>query len=281
MISTRPPRVLALCADDFGLTPGISAGIAQLARAQRLTAISCITNSPHWEKAAARLEGLPATVEVGLHFNLTEGAPLSHHLRKRWPRSSSLVGLILRAHLGLLPRRALSSEAHAQLAAFIGARGGPPQFIDGHQHVHHLPGVRALILDMAEHLQPLPALRSTARVLGPGFAFKRLVIERSGGRALGRALALRALAHNPVLLGVYDFADTDYRGLVQRWLAGIPPEGALLFCHPGEASGTGRDPIDAARERELAYLESSAFTHDLAAAGVTLGRVWRTVAPPA
>ena len=281
MNAARPLRTLALCADDFGLTPGISVGIAELARARRLTAVSCITNSPHWAAGAARLEGLPATVEVGLHFNLTEGRPLSRQLRKRWPRSSSLAALILRAHLGLLPRRALSSEAHAQLAAFIAARGVPPRFIDGHQHVHHLPGVRALILDMAEHLQPLPALRSTARVLGPGFGFKRMVIERSGGRALGLALAQRALAHNPALLGVYDFADTDYRGLMQRWLGEVPMEGALLFCHPGETSGTGRDPIGAARERELAYLESNAFTQDLAAAGVALGPVWRTVAPPA
>ena len=149
MTGAPASRMLALCADDFGLTPGISAGIAELARARRLTAVSCITNSPHWAKAATRLEGLPATVEVGLHFNLTEGRPLSRHLRKRWPSSSGLAALILRAHLGLLPRRALSSEAHAQLAAFIVARGVPPQFIDGHQHVHHLPGVRELLLDMA------------------------------------------------------------------------------------------------------------------------------------
>ena len=37
-------RILGLCADDFGLAPGISAGIAKLAQAQRLSAVSCITN---------------------------------------------------------------------------------------------------------------------------------------------------------------------------------------------------------------------------------------------
>jgi predicted glycoside hydrolase/deacetylase ChbG (UPF0249 family) len=280
-MSLTPRRVLALCADDFGLMPGISVGIAQLARAQRLCGVSCITNSPHWAADAERLEGLPATVEVGLHLNLTEGRPLSRRLRKRWPRLPGLVPLTLRAHLGLLPRSALSGEAHAQLAAFIAARGVPPRFIDGHQHVHHLPGVREIILDMAEHLQPLAALRSTARVLGPGFGLRRALIERSGGRAFGCALAQRALAHNPALLGLYDFDDTDYRGRMQRWLSQVPPEGALLFCHPGEASGDGRDPIAAARERELAYLESSAFMQDLAAAGVALGQVWRTVAPVA
>jgi hypothetical protein len=51
----------------------------------------------------------------------------------------------------------------------------------------------------------------------------------------------------------------------------------LLFCHPGDhLPGDPPDAIGAARERELAYLGSVAFDEDLAAAGVRLGRVWRT-----
>jgi len=70
-------RTLALCADDFGLAPGLSAGIARLAHAQRLTAVSCITNSPHWAAAAPLLNHLPDSVDVGLHLNFSEGRPLS------------------------------------------------------------------------------------------------------------------------------------------------------------------------------------------------------------
>jgi chitin disaccharide deacetylase len=55
----------------------------------------------------------------------------------------------------------------------------------------------------------------------------------------------------------------------------------LLFCHPGQtAAGDPPDKIAAARAREFAYLGSDAFTQDLAAAGVTLGRVWQTGAAP-
>ena len=79
-------RVLALCADDFGLAPGLSRGIARLAAARRLTAISCITNSPHWPDASGWLQGLPDTVDVGLHLNFTEGRPLSPRLARLWPR---------------------------------------------------------------------------------------------------------------------------------------------------------------------------------------------------
>ena len=270
-------RTLALCADDFGLAPGISAAIARLAHARRLTAVSCITNSPHWPEAAALLRHLPDTVDVGLHLNFTEGRPLSARLARRWPRLPGLARLIAQAHLGLLPRAEVRNEVHAQLAAFNEALGRPPRFVDGHQHVHHLPGVRRILLDMVEHVQPLPALRSTAHVHGPGFGVKRWLLESTGGRALERELAQRVIARNPALLGAYDFADPNYQGLMRQWLAALPAEGALLFCHPGEhRADDPPDAIAAARERELAYLGSVAFDEDLAAADVRLGRVWTT-----
>lgn len=277
---SRPLRTLAVCADDFGQSPGVDAAIVRLAQAGRLNAISCIANSPGWPEAAGRLQELPAAVDVGLHLNLTDGRPLSSRLARRWSRLPSLMRLIAQAHLGLLPRVALRAELHAQLSAFIGAHGRPPDFIDGHQHVHHLPGVRELILEMAEHLQPLPAMRSTGRVLGPGFDFKRRVIEATGGRVLAAELAKRAIPHNPALLGTYDFAALDYRALMQRWLAELPAEGGLVFCHPGDADPDAPnrfDPIGAARGRERAYLGSDAFVDDLAQAGVVLGRAWRPV----
>lgn len=273
---SRPWRTLALCADDFGIAPGVSAGIATLARAERLTAVACITNSPHWVAAAPALAGLPPSVDVGLHLNLTEGRPLSPRLARHWPRLPGLGRLLLQAHLRLLPIAAVRNEVHAQLAAFTQAVGRPPAFVDGHQHVHHLPGVRGALLDMVEHVQPLPAVRSTGRLLGPGSDFKRRVIELSGGRALARDLARRAIAHNPALLGAYDFVDPNYQGLMRGWLAALPAQGGLLFCHPGRhLDGDPPDPIGAARERELAYLGSVAFDADLAEARVRLGRVWQ------
>ena len=270
-------RLLGLCADDFGLATGIAAGIARLAHAQRLTAVSCITNSPHWVASARLLRALPKTVEVGLHLNLTEGRPLSPRLARRWPRLPGLPRLLALAHLRLLPLSQLRNEVHEQLATFNDACGRSPDFIDGHQHVHHLPGLRDIILDMVEHVQPLPALRSTGRVLGPGDGFKRWMIERTGGRALDAELGRRVIAHNPALLGAYDFRDPDYGALMRQWLAALPADGGLLFCHPGKhLAGDPPDAIGAARERELAYLESAAFDVDLAAADVRLGRVWQT-----
>lgn len=263
-------KTLAVCADDYGLSAPISDGIVRLARQGRLDAVSCLVTAARWPGDAARLGGL--RVAAGLHLNLSEGAPLSAALARHWPRLPALPALILRAHAGALPRDALRAEIDAQLDAFRAATGRAPDFVDGHQHVHHLPGVRQALL---ERLAAPTAVRATGRVAGPGWALKRWLIEATGGRALQRALAARGQRHNAVLVGAYDFAATDYGALVRRWLAALPERGTLLFCHPGETDPTGGDPIGAARVRELAYLGSDAFARDLAAAGVVHGAAWR------
>ncbi len=267
-------RTLALCADDFGASRGIADAVVEIAGSGHLAAVSCLVNGADWARAAPLLRTLP--VEAGLHFNLTEGAPLSAELGRRWPRLPTLPRLIAQAHLRLLPLSALRAELAAQLEAFAVASGFAPRFIDGHQHVHHLPGVRRLVLEAAARLPESTAVRSTGRVLGPGHAFKRFLIEATGGSALRRSLERRGLAHNPALTGVYDFRTHDYRALMQRWLERVPQEGSLLFCHPATAAGLDpEDSIAAARRREYAYLRSAEFDADLVAADVTLGPVWR------
>ena len=267
-------RTLALCADDFGASPGTSRAISALAGRERLQAVSCLATHAHWAEAAPSTRHWPASVDVGLHFNLSEGAPLAPALRARWPVFPSLPKLIALAHLRRLPLAAIEAELRAQLDAFAAARGAPPDFIDGHQHVHALPGVRRLVLDAAAALGPRTAVRNTGRLPGPGNAVKRWLIAHTGGAALRRALVRRGLPHNAALLGVYDFADADYAALMRSWLAAVPPEGALLFCHPGAADAPG-DAIAEARPREAAYLAGDGFAADLRAAGVVLGRVWQ------
>lgn len=272
-------RFLALCADDFGAAPGISEAIIDLAHAGRLAAVACLANGAHWPGDAKGLGDLKG-VDLGLHFNLSEGRPLSPELARSWPQLPALPRLIAMALVGLLPLDALRAEFAAQLDAYGSAVGQAPRFIDGHQHVHHLPGVRRIVLEAIGRMRPMPAVRNTGRVLGPGHGVKRALIEATGGRALLRQLERRGIAHNAALTGVYDFEDVDYRALMQRWLAEIPSAGALLFCHPGgPSSGAAQDPIAAARVRELAYLRSDEFGADLAAAGVVVGPVWRVAAP--
>lgn len=279
---------MALCADDYGASPSISEGIEQLVMAGRLGAVSCLVNGPHWPRAAERLRHWPDTVALGLHFNLTEGVPLSAALRRIWPRFPGLGPVLSSALLRRLPHQAVACEWRTQFDAFVQAAGRRPAYVDGHQHVHHLPGVRPLLLQ-AQAQGPV-AVRSTARLLGPGWAFKRRVIECTGGRALQAQLAAHGVAHNRWLTGAYDFQHPNYRGLMQAWLAALPPAavsaqamagGALLFCHPALPRRPDEPPdaIAAARWREWQYLNSPDFSADLDAAAVTLVPAWQTSKP--
>ncbi len=264
--ATRQPRRWAVCADDYGQGEAIDRGILALARQGRLTALSCLVTPPRWAQAGQALEGCPAA--VGLHFNLTEGEPLSPALRRQWPRFPALGALITQAFIGRLPT-AVADEFQLQLQRFIDVMGRPPDFIDGHQHVHALPGVRSAVLAAAQALgRPL---RNTGRIVGPGFAFKRWVIEACGGRALAAQMRALGLPLAPALVGVYGFdPQADYRALMRGWLHSAP-DGALLFCHPALGEPAPNDAIAAARGNEMAYLASEAFEADLAEFGVTLG----------
>jgi chitin disaccharide deacetylase len=277
-------KSLALCADDYGLGAAVDQGILHLLQRGRLQAVSCLSSAPGWPAGAQALARAAGQASVGLHFNLTEGRPLTAALQQRHARWPGLASVLVNAHLGRLPLSAVAEELQAQLGAFTAAYGQTPAHIDGHQHVHHLPGVRAVVLAAAARLQPRPALRSTAPLLGPGFAFKRWVIQASGGRALAAELASDPWRHNTVLTGVYSFGlkrrhgqHGHYRQCMRDWLAALPAGGgALLFCHPampGSAPAAG-DAIAAARAREFSYLDSDEFARDLAAAGAVLAPAW-------
>ena len=275
------PGRIGVCADDVGLVAGVAETVARLAAAGRLSNASCVVNTAAWPAEGAALVAATQALEhfeAGLHFNLTEGAPLSADLARVWPTLPGLKALIVGAHLGTLPLAELAIEWRAQIDAYADAIGAWPGHVDGHQHVHHLPGIREVVLDAlvadAEHAQP--AVRNTGRVLGPGHALKRMLIEGTGGRALRRDLRGTALRCNQALLGVYDFGAGDYRRLMRGWLAAAPSRGALVFCHPLQGAASAGDPIAAARGREAAYLASADFVDDLAEAGVSVGSAWQS-----
>lgn len=267
----RPAR-LRLVADDFAQHGGIDESVIELAAAGRLHGTSCLVTAPRWPEAARALRGLPAGFGVGLHFNLTEGVPLSPDLRRHWPRFPGLGRVLALGLARALPGEALAAEWQAQFDAFTDATGHAPAHLDGHQHVHALPQVRPLVLATATSAAPRLQVRSTARLAGPGGRFKQRVIEACGGRALGQALARQGLPHNAVLLGAYGFgAGNDFAALMRAWLAvaasgqGQADGGALLFCHPARHAPAD-DPIGPARLREHAHLAGDAFAADWQAA---------------
>jgi predicted glycoside hydrolase/deacetylase ChbG (UPF0249 family) len=259
--SARDAVRIAVCADDFGLDPSVNAGAMMLADMQRVSAIACMVGAPFWRRDAPLVRGLdPQRVEAGLHLDLTEH-PLDARMRR------SLAEWVLRSHAGALDRRGLRREIEAQLDAFAADMGRPPAFVDGHQYVHQLPGVRDVLVEALETRGLRPWLRSTRRP--PGLRSRKArLIEVLGAAGLTRQARAHGLRQNLRLLGIYGF-DGDrgsYLQALRQWLA-LAGSGDLLVCHPA-AGMTASAPLAAARQREFDALSGGAFGSFLARANV-------------
>lgn len=252
-------KIITLCADDFGYTPGICEGILKLVQLQRLSAVSCMVNQPAFHHYAEELGQLSSQVRVGLHLTLTEGQLLSSPQR----RGTSLWQWLLKTHLGLVSSTWIEQELNAQLDQFIQSMGCFPDFIDGHQHVHQLPVIRTLLLKL--YHQRLKEYNVAVRATYPAittsaYHAKAKILAITGGRALQRALTRHKIAHHDCFAGIYDFTVQDYRSLFCQWLH-LVPNNTLIMCHPGEKRWNA-DPIATARLLEMAYFSSDAFLED-------------------
>jgi predicted glycoside hydrolase/deacetylase ChbG (UPF0249 family) len=271
-------RPLVLCADDFGLSEGVSKGIATLLEHGRLSATSCMTVGSRWPEHARWLAPFRGQADIGLHLTLTGLRPLSRPRRLapdgRLPR---LGRLIIGAFLGQIDAQEVRVEIEHQLDAFQQAWGAPPDFIDGHHHVHVLPVVRDAVLDLIAARAPDAYVRQCwepARwILRRRVAAPRALFIAALSRQLRRRL--RGRRTNDSFRGVSDFrAGAAYRDQFCRYLQG-PGERPLIMCHPGhvDASLPHLDQVTDQREVEFSYFIGAAFFEDVAKAGYRLGRL--------
>lgn len=262
-------KSIELCADDFGLNPGVSQGILKLVRMGRLSAVSCMVNMPSFPTYTQELLALQGQVQIGLHFNLTEGNFLSTPERPCF----SLNELLIKTHLASIKLSFIAQEFKRQLAQFVQVMGRLPDFVDGHQHVHQFPRIRQVIVDLYEEQlrQHGVSIRSTYPTIDvKQHRLKAKILAFTGGRALRASLAKVAIPHNAFFSGIYDFAaHTDYRSLFRSWLHSISGP-TLIMCHPGEHCNEP-DVISATRSIEMDYFSSNEFLHDCQEYGVTLG----------
>lgn len=252
---------IILCADDFGLSESVSRGILKLVRQQRLSAVSCMVNGSDFSHSAQDLYALHNQVQIGLHFNLTEGFLLSEPATPCF----SLNKLLIKSHLRLLDSSLISREFNAQLDLYSSTMNGLPDFIDGHQHIHQFPQISEVILKVYQ--QRLEATGSYIRSTYPAissaeFKFKKNILALTGGKKLYSKLKKLNIPHNQYFSGIYNFAqDSNYRALFRQWLQDLPSD-TLIMCHPGEKELNSSDAIAHTRPVELDYFLSTEFIQD-------------------
>lgn len=259
-ISGPESKAVVFCADDFGMNRSINKGILKLAEHGRLSATSCMTKGASFFDDAPPLAEL--AVQKGLHLNLTEA-------QRETKFYQSLPGLIQNCYLHRLATEKISTEIDEQCDNFERAFGRPPDYVDGHQHVHQLPVVRDILLRSLKRRYGSDRIwiRSTRMPAGTvtwGDWMKSKLIQSLGASAMLHLATEAGFKTSRCLLGVYTLSCNEqrYRSRLDAWLALASPSDVLM-CHP--ACGTdGSDPISRQREVEFAVLSDPSLMNLLA-----------------
>jgi hypothetical protein len=241
---------LIVTADDFGLSPGVVAGIVEAHAQGIVTATSLMVNAPAAEEAFRLARETPA-LGVGLHFVLTFGAPVgpAGPLGDLLDENGRFRRLDSGVHARVSPKQ-VREELRAQIQLFESGVGRPPTHIDGHHHVHALPGVLRAVIDEA-------GPRGIAvRAIDPATR-ERLRVER-------------VRTHDAFIEDFYG-ADVSEEALVAI-LSSLPEGTSELMCHPALEDDVlaGLSSYVEPRYRELRALTSPRVRETLATRGVEL-----------
>jgi predicted glycoside hydrolase/deacetylase ChbG (UPF0249 family) len=260
---------LIVNADDFGITEAVNRGIVAAFDRGIVTSTSIMATGAAFEHAIDLARRRPR-LAVGVHLVLTEHCPL---IGVR--AAASLVGSDGRfpAHITQLLAKQLrrrislaevSLELDAQLKRVRDA-GVAVSHLDGHQHVHVLPGVAALVAELAEKhgvsAVRYPAERVRRYMLRSGKHLRRLA-EQVALRAFCELSPLKSLRRSDEFIGFYFGGRLDETNLATV-VAGLPADCTVeLMCHPGDddmqasddwayAWAAERDALTSPRIRDL------------------------------
>jgi predicted glycoside hydrolase/deacetylase ChbG (UPF0249 family) len=224
-------RGLIVNADDFGLSPGVNAGVARTHEQGILTSASLMVRHPAAAAAAAYARAAPG-LSLGLHVDLGEWARRDGG----WTAVYEVVPLEG-------DPAAVEAEVEAQLHRFRQLMGRDPTHLDSHQHVHRWKPVIALFRGLAARLGvPLRHDAGGVRYCGDLYGH-----DEHG---------------DPIPAAITPAALIDI-------IRGLKPGVTELACHPGIGADTG-SAYDREREQEVEVLCDPRVAAALREEGVAL-----------
>jgi hopanoid biosynthesis associated protein HpnK len=283
-------RSLIVNADDLGWTRGVNRGIAEAHQNGIVTSTTVLANGEAFDDGVKLARSFPS-LGVGVHLNLSDGAPVLPAsevptlVNKRGQFCGGPEQLLLR-----LARRGLSGEEverewDAQIRR-VRAAGLDPTHLDGHKHVHMLPGLFPIALKLAKR-HGIGSVRisleeSTLRTaLASGAGQDTSVVLRQGVQARG----LKLLAHEAreqteragiaaadYFCGIAQTGELTLAG-VEKFLHALPEGTTELMCHPGytdEELQNSPTRLQSSREKELRILTDTSIRNCVASLGIRL-----------
>jgi chitin disaccharide deacetylase len=281
---------LIVNADDLGWTEGVNRGILEAFRKGIVTSASLLANGEgfaHGVELALAAQNLG----VGVHLNLSDGLPVAKRetVKSLLDEDGRFVGgpeslLLKRVRRGLMLEE-VEQEWDAQIQA-VRKTGIEPTHLDGHKHVHMLPGLFEIALKLAKR-HGIGSIRisleaSTLRAaLASGSPQKTIVVLKQGMQARGlkllagdaREMAEKAgIATADYFCGIAQTGEFTKEGIL-RLLRALPEGTTELICHPGYADQSLKQSatrLQASRQRELEILTDTEIRKVVASEGIRL-----------
>lgn len=276
-------------ADDFGWTAGVNRGVAEAHRNGIVTSASLLANGAAFAEAVELVRATRG-FGVGVHLNLSDGCPIT-----ACERVPSLVngsgefedgpdGLLLKIATRGLSMREVETEWEAQISN-VRAAGIEPTHLDGHKHVHMLPGLFEIALRLAKR-NGIGAVRVSHEASGlraalSTGALRPAVVLKQGVQARGLKLLARdareqaeraGVSTADFFCGIAQTGELTKEG-VARLLRSLPDGTTELMCHPGYADEALRNTstrLQGSREKEVEILTDTEIRNLVASQGIRL-----------
>ena len=269
-------KQIILNADDFGRHTLINRAVERGVQDGILRSATIMPGGAAFDDAAALARRTPE-LSVGIHLTLVNGNPVLPPAEI--PTLVTEAGVFVDDHTAFavrLLRGAVNlSEVRAELAAQlrrVEAAGIHPTHADSHQHMHVLPGVIDIALDLCSEAQ-IPAMRAPRAPLFAGnFGGIGQLIGRAGLAVLARRAAAKARARGirvpDHFAGIVAGEAVNTEALTQI-AAGLEEGVTEVMLHPGTSNAVLiRDCLwNHDFEAELAAVCAPAVRDALAAAG--------------
>jgi predicted glycoside hydrolase/deacetylase ChbG (UPF0249 family) len=226
---------LIVNADDYGHTPGVSAGIRESHLRGIVTSTTCMMNMLDAEAALRQAAQECPRLGLGVHLVLTTGTPLLNVSQvdslvdgnQSFPGESEMI-----ARLASLDLAQVRAEWQAQVERFVAITGHAPDHLDSHHHISYLsPGLFEIMLELAREYRC--AIRfptgETAEDMLSDFppAYAQECLERNA------RLAQEFQVPHPDHFLKSFYGEDATRIALHNLLANLPEGVTEIMCHPG------------------------------------------------
>ncbi|OLB35170.1 MAG: hypothetical protein AUH11_15590 [Acidobacteria bacterium 13_2_20CM_57_17] len=281
---------LIVNADDLGWTDGVNRGIVEAFHHGIVTSASLLANGPAFAGGAEAARSAPG-LGIGVHLNLSDGPPVADRktVRSLLNGDGEFAGgpesLLLRRVRRGIALAEVENEWDEQIRRVRDA-GITPTHLDGHKHVHMLPGLFEIALRLAKR-HGIAAIRvsleasSLRAALASGTKRNAAVILKQGVQARGLKLLARHARKQAQRAGI---STADYfcgiaqtgkltREGVEQFVKSLPNGTTELMCHPGYADAAlQKSPtrLQESRQTELNILTDTGIRNLIASLGIRL-----------